>query len=166
MHAIERHNLDALPGEKTTYSRREELAAGLDHLLRGVRRVAMEYSPLGAIPYLSRVDAGTAELIRSRGIDIVSSGDLVQRFEAAWTPAQRATHMRASEALYRIKDRAFERARRALRSGERLTEYDLQQQMVDWFKDEGLVSDSAPDRRLRRQRRQSALSAVTRSTPR
>ena len=145
VHKIERHNLDALPGEKKTYSRREELAAGLDYLLGGVRRVAMEYSPLGAIPYLSRVDAGTAELIRARGIDIVSSGDLVQRFEATWTPAQRATHMRASEALYRIKDRAFERARRALRSGERLTEYDLQQQMVDWFKDEGLVSDSAPD---------------------
>jgi Xaa-Pro aminopeptidase len=145
VHKIERHNLDALPGEKKTYSRREELATGLDYLLRGVRRVAMEYSPLGAIPYLSRVDAGTAELIRSRGIDIISSGDLVQRFEATWTPAQRAMHMRASEALYRIKDRAFERARRALRSGERLTEYDLQQQMVEWFKDEGLVSDSAPD---------------------
>jgi len=60
-----------------------------------------------------------AREVASRGIDIVSSGDLVQRFEATWTPAQRATHMRASEALYRIKDRAFERARRALRSGSR-----------------------------------------------
>jgi Xaa-Pro aminopeptidase len=145
VHKIERHNLDALPGEKKTYARREELAAGLDDLLHGVRRVAMEYSPLGAIPYLSRVDAGTAELIRSHGIDIISSGDLVQRFEATWTPAQYTTHMRASEALYRIKDRAFESARRAMRSGEPLTEYDLQQQMVEWFKDEGLVSDSAPD---------------------
>ena len=76
---------------------------------------------------------------------IVSSGDLVQRFEAAWTPAQLATHVRASAALYRIKDRAFDRARRALKDGERLTEFDLQQQMVQWFEEEGLVSDSAPD---------------------
>jgi Xaa-Pro dipeptidase len=145
VHAIERHNLDPLPGTKQTYSRRDQLDAGLDDLLRGVKRVAMEYSPKGAIPYLSRVDAGTAELIRARGVEIVSSGDLVQRFEAAWTPAQLATHMRASDALYRIKDRAFDRARQALTGGERFTEYDLQQQMVRWFDEEGLVSDSAPD---------------------
>jgi Xaa-Pro aminopeptidase len=145
VHAIERHNLDPLPGTKQTYSRREQLDAGLDDLLRGVTRVAMEYSPKGAIPYLSRVDAGTAEMIRARGVEIVSSGDLVQRFEAAWTPAQLATHIRASDALYRIKDRAFDRARQALTSGERVTEYDLQQQMVRWFEEEGLISDSAPD---------------------
>jgi Xaa-Pro aminopeptidase len=145
VHAIERHNLDALPGEKQVYAGREQLASGLDRLLRGVRRIAMEYSPHGAIPYLSRVDAGTAEMIRARGIEIVSSGDLVQRFEATWTPAQYAQHMRASEALYRIKDRAFETVRSALQQGQRITEYDLQQQMVRWFDDEGLTSDSAPD---------------------
>jgi Xaa-Pro aminopeptidase len=145
VHAIERRNLDKLPGEKQTYAGREQLAAGLDRLLRGVKRVAMEYSPQGAIPYISRVDAGTAEMVRSRGVDIVSSGDLVQRFEAIWTPAQYAQHMRASDALYRIKDRAFDRVRVALKDGERMTEYDLQQQMVHWFDDEGLLSDSAPD---------------------
>ena len=144
VHAIERHNLDSLPGTKQTYAGREQLDAGLDHLLHGMTRVAMEYSARGAIPYLSRVDAGTAEMIRGRGVEIVSSGDLVQRFEAAWTPAQRDTHLRASDALYRIKDRAFERAARALRNGERLTEYDLQQEMVRWFEEECLVSDSAP----------------------
>src|SRR6185436_2265733 len=144
VHAIERHNLDALPGTKQSYAGREELAKGLDALLRGVRRVAMEYSPQAAIPYLSRVDAGTAEMIRARGVEIVSSGDLVQRFEAAWTPAQLATHVRASDALYRIKDRAFDRARRALAQRERVTEFDLQQEMVGWFEEERLVSDSAP----------------------
>jgi Xaa-Pro aminopeptidase len=144
VHAIERHNLDALPGTKQTYAGREQLDAQLDHLLRGVKRVAMEYSPRGAIPYLSRLDAGTAEMIRARGVEIVSSGDLVQRFEAAWTPAQLATHMRASAALYRIKDRAFERARRALQNRERLTEYELQQEMAHWFEEERLISDSAP----------------------
>jgi Xaa-Pro aminopeptidase len=144
VHAIERHNLDALPGTKQVYSRREQLEQGLDDLLRGVKRVAMEYSPQNAIPYLSRIDAGTAETIRARGVDIVSSGDLVQRFEAAWTPQQYATHMRASEALYRIKDRAFDRARTALKNSERITEYQLQQEMVRWFEEEALVSDSAP----------------------
>jgi hypothetical protein len=92
VHAIEKHNLDALPGDKTVYAGRDQLDAGLTGLLKGVRRVAMEYSPECAIPYLSRVDAGTAEMIRLRGVDIVSSGDLVQRFEAAWSPSQLNTH--------------------------------------------------------------------------
>jgi Xaa-Pro aminopeptidase len=82
--------------------------------------------------------------VRDRGVEILSSGDLVQRFEAAWTPAQLAQHRSASEALYRIKDRAFSAAADALRRGARLTEYDLQQQMAGWFVEERLVSDSAP----------------------
>ena len=144
VHAIERHNLDALPGDKTIYAGREQLEAGLSALLSGLKRVAMEYSPRNAIPYLSRIDAGTAEAVRARGIEIVSSGDLVQRFEASWTAAQLETHRAASEALYRIKDRAFEAAARSLRDGRAIREYDLQQQMVGWFAEEGLVSDSAP----------------------
>ena len=144
VHAIERHNLDALPGDKIVYAGRQQLEAGLSQLLDGMKRVAMEYSPECAIPYLSRVDAGTAEAVRRRGVEILSSGDLVQRFEAAWTPAQLATHRSASEALYRIKDRAFAAAAGAVREGRPLTEFGLQQQMVDWFAEEGLVSDSAP----------------------
>jgi Xaa-Pro dipeptidase len=144
VHAIERHNLDALPGEKVVYAGRERLDTGLTTLLKGMRLVAMEYSPLNAIPYVSRIDAGTAEAVRARGVEIVSSGDLVQRFEASWTPAQLTTHRKASEALYRIKDRAFAAAAEALRRGDALNEYQLQQQMVGWFEDEGLESDSAP----------------------
>jgi len=144
VHAIERHNLDALPGEKIVYAGREQLDAGITRLLAGLRRIAMEYSPKGAIPYLSRVDAGTAEAIRDRGVEIVSSGDLVQQFEAAWTPAQLASHRAASEALYRIKDRAFRAAAASIRDATPLSEYDLQQQMVGWFDEEGLISDSAP----------------------
>lgn len=144
VHAIERHNLDHLPGRKTVYAGRAQLDAGLTELLAGLSRVAMEYSPGCAIPYLSRLDAGTAEAIRARGVDIVSSGDLVQAFEAVWTPAQLATHHEAAAALYRIKDRAFDAAARSLRGGPPLTEYALQQQMAGWLVDEGLVSDSAP----------------------
>ena len=144
VHAIERHNLDALPGEKIVYAGRRELEAGLTQLLDGVSRVAMEYSPDCAIPYLSRVDAGTAETVRRRSVEIVSSGDLVQRFEAAWDDAQLALHRAASAALYRLKDRAFATVAAAMRDRQALTEYDLQQQMVGWFEEEGLVSDSPP----------------------
>ena len=144
VHAIERYNLDHLPGSKTVYAGREQLQSGLEKLLKGLKRVAMEYSPNNAIPYVSRVDAGTIEMVRSLGVDVVSSGDLIQQFEARWDDAAMATHRAASEKLYRIKDRAFEEVARRLRSGVATTEYDIQQQMVGWFKEAGLVSDSAP----------------------
>lgn len=144
VHAIERHNLDQLPGERIVYASREQLESGLTRLLAGCSRVAMEYSAECAIPYLSRVDGGTLEAIRRRGVEVVSSGDLVQRFEAGWDAQQHATHTRASEALYRIKDRAFDRVATALRNSEALSEYGLQQQMVGWFDEEALASDSAP----------------------
>jgi Xaa-Pro dipeptidase len=144
VHAIERYNLDHLPGTKAVYAGREQLASGLATLTSGIKRVAMEYSPNCAIPYVSRVDAGTVELVRGLGLEVVSSGDLIQQFEAHWSEAAIATHRQASEALYRIKDRAFESVARRLRDGVPTTEYDIQQQMVGWFHDEGLVADSAP----------------------
>ncbi|HEX8028605.1 MAG TPA: M24 family metallopeptidase [Vicinamibacterales bacterium] len=144
VHAIERYNLDHLPGSKIVYAGREQLQAGLAQLLTGRKRVAMEYSPNCAIPYVSRVDAGTIELIRRMGVEVMSSGDLIQRFEASWDDAAIATHRAASEKLYRIKDRAFDEVARRLRDGVATTEYDIQQKMVGWFSDEGLVADSAP----------------------
>jgi Xaa-Pro aminopeptidase len=104
----------------------------------------MEYSKNCAIPYVSRVDAGTIELIESIGAEVVSSGDLIQQFEARWSDAAIATHRSASEKLYRIKDQAFEEVARRVRDGVATTEYDIQQKMVGWFTDEGLVADSAP----------------------
>jgi len=142
VHAIERHNLDTLPGDKQPYAGREQLQAGLKSLLHGMKRIAMEYSPGNAIPYVSRVDAGTVEAVRQLGVDVVSSGDLIQRFEAVWSDEALATHRAASERLYRIKDRAFDLIRS--HAGQPLTEYDVQQAMVKWFKEEGLISDSAP----------------------
>jgi Xaa-Pro dipeptidase len=144
VHAIERHNLDGLPGPKAVYTTREQLDAALTQLLHGLTRIAMEYSPECAIPYLSRIDAGTAESIRRRGIEIMSSGDLVQQFEATWSEDQLASHCKASAALHRIKDRAFAAVTVSLRSRQRLSEYDVQQQMLRWFEEEGLVSDSPP----------------------
>jgi Xaa-Pro dipeptidase len=144
VHAIERHNLDGLPGEKRPYAGREQLAAGLKTLLGGARRVAMEYSPGNNIPYISRVDAGTVEAVRQAGADVVSSGDLVQRFEAIWTDEVFGMHLAAAERLYRIKDRAYDLVRRRVGSGT-LTEYEVQQEMMTWFSEEGLVTDSAPN---------------------
>ena len=144
VHQIEQHNLDALPGTKTPYAGRAQLESGLKHLLEGTRRIAMEYSPNGAIPYVSRVDAGTIELVRGQGVDVVSSGDLVQQFEARWSEDAIASHRAASEKLYRIKDRAFEAVRSRLRDGLPTTEFEIQQLMWQWFSDEGLVSDAPP----------------------
>ena len=144
-HAIEAHALAHLPGKSELYAGREQLEAGLKRLLRGLNRVAMEYSPGCAIPYIARVDAGTIELVRQQGVDVVSSGNLVQQFVAVWTDAQIASHHVASAKLHRVKDRAFEAVARLTRDRAATTEYAIQQQMVRWFEDEGLVSDSAPN---------------------
>src|SRR3954464_202776 len=142
VHAIERHNLDKLPGNKQAYAGREQLAAGLKALLRGMKRVAMEYSPGNSIPYVSRVDAGTVEAVRELGVDVVSSGDLIQRFEAIWSDEARRPHRAASGGLYRTNDRASELL--GSRMGQKLSEYDVQQAMLKWFEEEGLITDSAP----------------------
>jgi Xaa-Pro dipeptidase len=144
VHAIEPSTLDSLPGRKDLYAGREALATGLDGLVRGLSRVAMEYSPENANPYLARVDAGTVESIRRRGVDVVSSGDLVQRFAALWDADALATHMKASEALYRIKDRAFAAMAERVNAGRSFNEYDIQQLMAGWFQDEGLIAEAPP----------------------
>jgi Xaa-Pro aminopeptidase len=145
VHAIERGALDHLPGVVSRYAGRDQLERELRNMLSGMTRVAMEYSPLCAIPYVARVDAGTIELIRQCGVEVVSSGDLIQRFAALWDASAIDTHRRASEKLYRIKDRAFEAIAHRLSAGDPTTEYDIQQAMVGWFRQEGLVSDSEPN---------------------
>src|SRR5258708_26115607 len=109
-----------------------------------MRRIAREYSPACAIPYVSRVDAGTSELGRRSGVDVVSSGDVIQRFSTVWDAAAIATHREASEKLYRIKDRAFALVAQRIGDGAAVTEYDVQQRMADWFREEGLLADSDP----------------------
>ena len=144
VHAIERHTLDGVPGQTTAYAGRQQFEEGLTRLLAGMTRVAMEYSPECAIPYISRIDAGTIEDVRKRGVDVKSSGDLVQRFEASWDEHALATHRDASAALYRVKDRAFEAVARHIRERVNISEFDIQRQMAGFFEEEGLVSDSDP----------------------
>jgi Xaa-Pro dipeptidase len=145
VHALEPATLAHLPGAAERYSRREELEAGLKKLVAGQKRVAMEYSPGCAIPYIARVDAGTVEFIRQCGVEVISSGDLVQRFTAIWHEPQMASHQAASEKLYAVKDRAFETIAKRTRDRVATTEYDIQQLMAKWFAEAGLVSDSDPN---------------------
>jgi Xaa-Pro aminopeptidase len=104
----------------------------------------MEVSPGCAIPTISRVDAGTVELVRSLGLEVVSSADLVQVAEAVWTPEQLAGHRRAATALIAVKDEAFDHAHARLLAGQPLTEVGLQQFMVERFAAHGLESEGAP----------------------
>jgi Xaa-Pro dipeptidase len=144
VHAIEPDTLDQLPGERLLYANRQLLEQRLGDVLKGSKVIAMEFSQECSIPYLSRVDGGTIDLLRRMGLRIVSSGDLVQAFQAVWNDEEIATHREASRKLYKIKDQAFALADARLLAGEALTEYELQQRMVAWFKDEGLVTDAAP----------------------
>ena len=142
--AIERDRLDHLPGDKIRYAGHGELETGMRQLLSGAGVIAMEYSPGCAIPYVSRVDAGTVDAIRALGVDVRSSGDLIQRFEAVWSTDALASHEAAAAALYAIKDRAFELVRQRLSDGQPVTELEVQDRMADWFDEAGLVSDSRP----------------------
>ena len=142
--ALEPTNLDALPGQKQVYRTWEERRAALAAMLPPRGRVAMEYSPLNAIPYVSTVDAGTIELIRSFDVEVVSSADLVQEATARWSDGQRQGHLQASRSLIEIKDRAFAEVGRCLRARDPLTDYELQQFMLGLYAEAGLVTDGPP----------------------
>jgi len=136
--------LDQLPGEPVYYVSWEQQRDLLKGLLKGCRRIAMQYSPMNAVPYVSRVDAGTIELIRSFGIEVVSSADLIQCFEAVWTDRQLESHQYAASALRRIVDEAFDHVREAVSKGRRLTESGLQQFILSRIHEAGMITSSAP----------------------
>ena len=143
-HRIEPHVLNELPGQGRHYVSWEQQHALLSSILQGRRRVAMQYSPLNAIPYVSRVDAGTVDLIRSFGTEVLSSADLVQRFEAVWTDEQLESHRYATTALRNIVDEAFAYVGTSLSKSRILTEYDLQQFILSRIHDAGMTTSSAP----------------------
>ena len=152
VHSIERAKLDALPGRRVIYAGWEELHAHLAGALRGpaetrprhstVKRVAMQYSPMNDIPYMSRVDAGTVELVHSFGVEVVTSAELVQRFEAVWTPAQKASHIEASDKLHRVIQEAFAEIARNIRADKPTTEYDIQQFIARRLEEEGMLREN------------------------
>ena len=143
VHRIEAGHLDTLPGSKREYSSWRELWDNLKAMLEPYKTVAMQYSPNNLIPYIGLVDAGTVELVRSFGKEIVSSGDLVARFEAAWTDEQIQSHFAARDGVDPIVDAAFKEIGRRVRNGG-TTEYDIQQWIADAFRRNDLITEDLP----------------------
>ena len=157
VHRIEPRALDHLPGETAVYLTWEELDRELGTLVRRAvsghsnvggyaPAIAMEYSPEARLPYVSKVDAGTVELVRASGAQVVSSADLAQRFDGVLDPEARRDHRRTGLALDGIMTAAFQRAREAVQSSGRitLTEVGLQQFLLERFASAGLVSSDPP----------------------
>jgi Xaa-Pro aminopeptidase len=153
VHRIEQGRLDALPGAKGMYSSWQELAAGLEAVLFDARRIAMQYSPNNAIMYVSMVDAGTVEFLRGLGKQIVSSADLVSRFEAVLSEEQVASHGAAQQAIDAILAEGWKEISRRLRPGKRRgpgrtggpTEYEVVQWLSEAMRREGLVWENGPN---------------------
>ena len=138
---VEQTRLDVLPGEKLVYRKWSELEDSLRKVLKGARKVAMQYSPMNNIPYISIVDAGTVELVRSFGVEVVSSANLVQIFEALIDQGSFETHRFAGIKIQQIKDEAFALIGEILKAGKKITEYEVQQFIVRRFAEEGLTDD-------------------------
>src|SRR5579863_5690782 len=133
VHRIEPGALDSQPGRTFLYSGWEELHRTLFKLLAGSKKIAMQYSPDNNIPYIGLVDAGTIELVRKLKKKVVSSADLVQKFEASWSAEQLASHFEAGRIIDRVREGAFDQAAAFVREGKPLTEYELQQWILDQF---------------------------------
>ena len=144
VHAIEPEKLDALPGRKLIYREWQLINSNLKQAMWGGTnggrkpRVAMEYSPNNDIPYIARVDAGTIEMVRGLGVDVVTSADLVQQFEAVWTPEQFQMHTEAGQKQQKIILEAFAEIKRRINENIPTTEIDIQQFMMRRFGEEGM----------------------------
>jgi len=145
VHKIESESLAALPGETRYYAGQEELRKNLAKTVARAKTVAMQYSPKAAIPYVAMVDAGTVELVRGAGVKVVSSADLVQKYEACWTPEQLESHLAAGQKIDRIIRDAFQQAATHVREKKTFTEYDLQQWIVEEFGASGILREQGPD---------------------
>ncbi len=144
VHNIESHSLDSVPGEALTYSSWTDQQRKLGELLSPAKKIAMQYSPNCAIPYVSFVDAGTLELVRGTGVDVVSSADLVQEFEARWTEEQFAQHVEAGKVVDDTRRSAFRFIGERLKSGVLVNEYEVQQFILGGFAAANLITDHGP----------------------
>lgn len=144
VHRIEQGALDSLAGRKQVYSGWQELHKALGKLLVGSRKIAMQYSPENNIPYIGLVDAGTVELVRKLKKKVVTSADLVQKFEAVWTPEQLVSHLEAGKIIDQVRQAAFELAASRVRESQPITEFELQQWILEKFRANGLTTAEPP----------------------
>lgn len=145
VHKIESESLAALPGETFYYAGQEELRKNLKRTLGRAKKVAMQYSPRNEIPYVAMVDAGTVELVRGAGVKVVSSADLVQKYEASWTTEQLESHLSTGVIIDRIVRQAFEHTAKCVREKKALTEYDLKLWILKEFEAAGVWAEEGPD---------------------
>jgi Xaa-Pro dipeptidase len=144
VHRIEAGMLDGVPGEKIAYSRWTEQVDGLKKLVGGAKRIAMQYSPNCAIPYVSMVDAGTLELVRGTGVDVVSSAELIQAFEARWSPSALESHFEAGRRVDLVRRQAFEMIAERTRNGGSTNELEVKRFVLDGFARADLFTDHGP----------------------
>lgn len=144
LHKIEPHSLDHLPGNILFYAGWRELENSMQQMLGGASAVIMQYSPNNAIPYISKVDAGTVELIRKLGTKVLSSADLVQEFEAVLTKEQFKSHLKAADILRNIVDETFQEIGKRARISDNTTEFEIQQFMMELFKSHNLITNHPP----------------------
>jgi Xaa-Pro dipeptidase len=145
VHKIEAAALASLPGETLYYAGQKELRGNLKKSMGKAKKVAMQYSPMNAIPYVAMVDAGTVELVKSLGPKVFTSADLVQKYEACWTKTQLESHLAAGRAIDRIVQEAFSHAASCVKTKKSLTEYDLQQFILQKFDEAGVLCEEGPD---------------------
>jgi Xaa-Pro aminopeptidase len=144
VHRIESGMLDELPGQKTIYSGWSTQVDGIKEILGGARRVAMQYSPNCAIPLVSMVDGGTIELVRGTGVEVVSSANLIQIFEARWTAEQLESHLEAGRRVDRVRAEAFNLIRNFHKAQRKITEWDVNRFIRKAFEEDGLITDHGP----------------------
>ena len=144
VHAIEPGILAGLPGDVRKYASWTEHLDGIHRLLAGCRKIAMQYSPNCSIPYVSLVDAGTMDLVRSSGVDVATSANLVQLFEARWTAQQLEMHLDAGRRVDRVRANAFQQIASSLASRRTITEWDVNRFIRAGFEESGLVTDHGP----------------------
>ncbi len=144
VHDLEPAMLDHLPGTKSSYTTWQKNREELTKLVSGHKRLAAQYSPNNELPTISRLDAGTAELVRAAGVELVSAADLAQAFAATWSPEQLAGHRRANVHLHRIALEAFNRVSATLRRGDEIDEYSVQRFIMDAFDQVDLWAESDP----------------------
>src|ERR1700749_760060 len=145
VHKIESESLAGVRGETLYYAGQDELRKNLAKTVGRAKVVAMQYSPKAAVPYVAMVDAGTVELVRGTGAKVVSSADLVQKFEACWTSEQLESHLAAGKIIDRVIRGAFEEAATHVRAKQLLTEYDLQQWILNEFDASGIHREDGHD---------------------
>jgi len=143
-HTLESTMLDHLPGSGEHYLTWRELSGALENLVTGCRRLAAQYSPRNELPSISRLDAGTAELLTGLGVELISAADLAQAFAATWSEEQIAGHHRASRHLHEIVKASFDRVADHLRQGRPIDEYAVQRYILERFEQAGLWTESDP----------------------